>query len=290
MTDFSIEKFNPTVAELTTLAQSYENLSIDGIEDKEWYEMVKRAQLDLRDKRLFIVATMKNYRQEAIDFQKKVIEKEKELVAIIDGTEKALKIKREEIDELAKQEERKKILPARKDELERNGIVADDEYVLSLTSDQFNKFVMDKREENLLKKQKEIEEQQQQVLFDKRLNVLNSKAVFTPYLTKERIVSFTDEEFDAEVANLVKTKADIEEKAKADAEEKAIKAQQEKERQQQIDKEQQQAREKQAQEALEKDAKYKDWLDKYGYNTDGFMITTNGNEKTMRSKVSTFIM
>jgi hypothetical protein len=35
MTDFSIEKFNPTVAELTTLAQSYENLSIDGIEDKE---------------------------------------------------------------------------------------------------------------------------------------------------------------------------------------------------------------------------------------------------------------
>jgi hypothetical protein len=31
-------------------------------------------------------------------------------------------------------------------------------------------------------------------------------------------------------------------------------------------------------------------LKEHWYNADGFLITTNGNEKTMWSKVSTFIM
>jgi len=45
---------------------------------------VKKAQLDLRDKRVYIEKTLKEVRQKAIDFQKAVIQQEKDLVAIID--------------------------------------------------------------------------------------------------------------------------------------------------------------------------------------------------------------
>jgi len=35
---------------------------------------------ELRDKRVYITKTLKNYRQEAIDFQRAVLEHEKELI------------------------------------------------------------------------------------------------------------------------------------------------------------------------------------------------------------------
>jgi hypothetical protein len=45
---------------------------------------VKKAQLELRDKRVYIEKTLKEVRQKAFDFQKAVIQQEKDLVAIID--------------------------------------------------------------------------------------------------------------------------------------------------------------------------------------------------------------
>lgn len=157
--NFDIQKFNPTVAELTSLSNQYKGLKIAGIEDKDWYEKVKKAQLDLRDKRVHIEKTLKEVRQKAIDFQKAVIQQEKDLVAIIDGTEKELKAERSRIDELIKIEERKKVLPARKEELERCWILASDEQILAMNSDQFNQFVKDEVFKQLQEKQKKEEEE-----------------------------------------------------------------------------------------------------------------------------------
>lgn len=39
--NLQIENFNPTVAELTTLANRYNDLTIAGVDDKEGYEIVQ---------------------------------------------------------------------------------------------------------------------------------------------------------------------------------------------------------------------------------------------------------
>ena len=120
-------------------------------------------------------------RQSAIDYQKKVIEQEKELIEIIEGTEKKLKAERERIDNEIAIEKRKKILPERQAELARNFIVADDEFVLSLSSDEFNDFVLKKRQEMILEKEKAIEEEQ------KRLQKQKEEQELAQQREKERI-------------------------------------------------------------------------------------------------------
>jgi len=59
-------------------------LKINGVDDKAGYELVKKARLDLKEKRVLITKTGKAMREQALSFQKAVISKEKELVAIVE--------------------------------------------------------------------------------------------------------------------------------------------------------------------------------------------------------------
>ncbi len=145
--EFDINKFNPTVAELTALADEYCILSIAGIDDEEWYAKVKAAEKHLWERRRYVVATAKTWREDAISFQKKIINVEKELVGIVSETEQELKAMRKVIDDKKEMIKRKKALVTRREALLEKNIEATDEFILSLSFDEFTVWVKVKEEE-----------------------------------------------------------------------------------------------------------------------------------------------
>jgi len=288
--EFNLEKFNPTIAELTELADSYKWLEIAWIEDKEWYEIVKKAQLDLRDKRNYIQETLKKYRQDAIDFQKAVIKQENELVSIIEWTEQELKSKRKKIDDEIEIEKRKKILPDRRAELERNWIttnwlweILSDDYILDMDSNKFNEFVLRRRETMLLEKEQRLLEEQNKIKLADRKKRLAE--VWNITMSDWYILWYKDDEFDKRIEE----EKEIVKNAEKKAEDKLKLEQQqkeEKEKQRLIDEENTRKAE---QEKLQKKTKYQKWLKDNDYQPDDH-IANDWTTAILYRKISTFTL
>ena len=96
MDNLSLDQFNPKEAELVTMATNYKSLTINGIDDKQGYLEVSTARKHLAKTRVQISKDGKLLREEANAFQKKVIARERELIAIIEPVELELAAKEEE--------------------------------------------------------------------------------------------------------------------------------------------------------------------------------------------------
>jgi hypothetical protein len=83
-------------------------LKISGIEDKQGFKAVREARLTLKDARVQIQKDGKSLRENAIRFQKAVIEKENQLIDIIAPIEKELQQEEETYNSLVEQERLKK--------------------------------------------------------------------------------------------------------------------------------------------------------------------------------------
>src|SRR5690606_29779671 len=111
MQNLSIEQFSPKKAELVALVEKHKGLTIAGPEDKEGYAAVRAARIALKTARVEVQKKAKDLRSEAVKFQKGVLSLEKELVGIIEPTEKEYQQMELEIDdhfERLKEEEEKK--------------------------------------------------------------------------------------------------------------------------------------------------------------------------------------
>jgi colicin import membrane protein len=84
--------------ELIALANQYKDLTIAGINDKEGYKKANEARLILKKRRTKVENDAEALRANAVKFQKTVISREKQLVAIIAGVEGQLKSKVDAID------------------------------------------------------------------------------------------------------------------------------------------------------------------------------------------------
>jgi hypothetical protein len=83
-------------------------LKIVGLEDKAGFKAVREARLTLKDARVQIQKDGKSLRENAIRFQKAVIEKENQLIELIAPTEKELQQEEEFYNSLVEQERVKK--------------------------------------------------------------------------------------------------------------------------------------------------------------------------------------
>jgi len=212
MNKFTLDEFNPTVTELETLAKKHSWLKINWIWDGEGYENVKLAKKELQQKRLHITKTLKWFRQEAIIFQKAVIEQEKKLISIIEWTEKHLWSEKERVDEELKIEERRKVLPERMKLLSEKEIEACENDILKMDSNQFSSFVVNKTQEMLDRKEKLLEEERRKVEEEKKK------------IEDQKMAEQIKKEAEA------KAKEDLEEKILAEAEEKKREEEKEKAR------------------------------------------------------------
>ncbi len=148
----ALEKFDPTVAELTALVDQTKDLTAVDLKDKVQLEKVRTSRITLKKTRVQIEKFGKALRDDANKFASAVIKKEKELIGIISPEEDRLKAIEEEAEQLAIIEERREKLPARKERLAAlaDGVEVSDDDLLLMDSVQFeayyNNRVADKNE------------------------------------------------------------------------------------------------------------------------------------------------
>lgn len=158
MQELNIEKFDPLKAEITELVENIKK-TVASSSDATGYDLMKENKKVLQDKRIEMVARMKEERAGALKFQKGVIQLEKDLLAIISPVEDELKEKITKIDDKKKREERLEMLPERKEKLATIGIIEmHDDKILDMDEKKFAEFFVDEKMKYLEKKQEEIEE------------------------------------------------------------------------------------------------------------------------------------
>lgn len=151
MEEFAVIKFDPTVEQLTQMAEAVKNLTAADLTDDKQLELVKETRLQLRTARTTIEKQGKAMRDESNKYNKAVIARENELIAIIEPEEKRLKALEDEAALIKVRKAREELLPMRREALAVVGVTdLTDEALLDLDNDQFivflNKCTADKNE------------------------------------------------------------------------------------------------------------------------------------------------
>lgn len=268
----SIAKFDPMVAELQALVEGTKAIvSVDHSNPDEIKNITAKRK-EIRDKRKEIEDFGKSLRAGALSFQKAVIAKENEIVAIIEPEEKRLKGLEDEAKEKVEMESRAALLPARREKLAMlcDGIEASDEELLKLDPEEFTAYYNQRVGDKNAKDQAEIAKKQAEV--DRKQAEMDRK------------------EREAKIAEDARLRG-IEEAKKAEEtrrEEEKKHAEQEAERKE-IEAKQIADKEAKKKKDLEKQARYQAWLLDNEYEDNGeFLISDLGAEVFLYKKVSTF--
>ncbi len=256
METLDLEKFDPNAPALTALATAYKDLAIAGPDDKEGYQVVHAARLHLRDKRVLITKTGKALREEATAFAKKVIEKEKELIAIVEPVEIALQERQDAVDAEIEKRKRVALLPDRRTKCQSIELEASDDLLLSMDPAQFADFFNGKKEaylnakEDALRIERERIEHDAQLVLEERAREdrAREKAKLAEQREKDRLAEL--EKAKAEAAATERQRIEREAREKAERKEQEAKAKAEADAQARAD--------------LESRKKYQNWLKKHG--------------------------
>lgn len=168
MENLNLDQFNPTVAELTALANGYNDLTIASPDDKEGLKRVHDARMDLRSKRVAITKRGKELREEATAFRNKVIEHEKGLVAIVEPVEIRLENMEDAVNAELERRKRVALLPDRRAKLATIESEATDELLLSMDPEKFAAHFNAEKEAWLARKEAALKAEQERMDADKR--------------------------------------------------------------------------------------------------------------------------
>lgn len=274
--NLDLEQFNPTRAELQDLAEKYSKIEIKGVEDKIGYQLADEARKNLKRKRVEIEKKGKEMRDEAIKFQKAVISKEKEFVAIIEPIEIALQEKQNAIDWEIEKRKRLEFLPAKIERLAKINVLADEEEILKMDDQKFEVYFNEKHAEYLAEVERKQKEQQDKIdAENKRIE------------EEKRLAEIKEQ---ARIEAEKKAKQEIENvKLKAEKEKQALIDKQKREEEQKKKDEEEKARqEKEEQEALEKKKKYQKFLTDNNYNADTDKLFNTDDGVVLYRKMAEF--
>lgn len=307
--ELSIEKFNPTKAELLKVVKEYEWLEIKDINDIKGYEAVKLAKKDLVSRRNKIKNTGLELRSEANEFRSQVLNLEKDLLEVIQPLEVELKAKQDAIDEERLKIERLESLPERNEKLKEIEVEIPESELLEMNDAQFLEFFIDQKTEYLEKKsqeqkelaekqQREIQKQQEKLDEQKRLQEAKEQAEIEAKKEAERQRELDKEKFEFEKSE-IKRKAEEEKqrildeakekeenRKREEKEKEGQKAREEKEVKEKAEKEAKELADKKAR--LEKQKKYQKWLKDNGHNPETHVIKDEGDKIVLYLRVSSF--
>ena len=177
-----LQQFDPTTAELLAIVETTKNITATDLKDKTKLEIVKETRIKFMRARTSIVAIGKTLREDALAYQRKVLEKENELIGIIKPEEDRLKQIEIEAKNLLIREERLEKLPARKEKInaiDGRTAWANDKMLLEMDSVQFETFYNNCMAEHLQNLQfaiKEKEEREQEKLNAEKQALKKEKA------------------------------------------------------------------------------------------------------------------
>lgn len=136
----SMAEFQPAEATLRTLADKAKSVDTTNI------ALVHDTRIELRDTRIALTKKGKELRDGALQFQKAVIKKEKDLLAIITPEEERLDAIEMADKQKKEMELRRSELPSRKAALESiaDGIIVSDDFLLSIDDNDFNTYRLER--------------------------------------------------------------------------------------------------------------------------------------------------
>jgi hypothetical protein len=259
MESLNLDKFSPKKAELVTLTLEAAKVVINGPDDRAGYDFAQKVRIQLKNARVEIQKTGKALRADALAFQKAVIEKEKELVAIIEPSERDLEAKQNTINEAKEKAKRQLLLPERRAKLQEIAFTAEDDLLLGMDEGQFSEFLNQKKAEYLLEKERVMREEQERIDAERRL------------LEQQKLADEVQREHQLEL-----------EQARKGAEERT-------KREMQAAADELRKREEAAAAELAKDNVYQQFLKENGYSEamkDSFVIQRVPNKVTLYRKVA----
>jgi hypothetical protein len=278
-----ITQFDPTVADLQAIVAETKNITADDLTDKSQLKVVKETRIKLRDARVKITKKGKELREEANAFNKAVLSKEKELLAIVEPEEQRLKTIEDTAELLATIEIRKQILPTRHEALAKigDGIEATDAQLLEMDDAQFTEYriarIDAKQEADRVKleaEQRALDEEKVRIKREQEINEAIEEA-------KKHAAAEAEERAKREADERVR----IAEQAQADAERKTKEAEARAE-QERIEADE---RAKAENARLEKEKAYKKWLKDNSFDEHIMKLIDGGTEVKMYKLVATYI-
>lgn len=267
-----ITKFNPLEASLKKMASESKSITAKDFSDKDKMAIISRNRKELKNARIDLEKIGKMLRDPHTQFNRKVKEKEDELVEIIEPEEKRLKEIEDEAKRLEGIELRKQMLPIR---LERLSVIGDG---VNISDDDINIMDANQFESHINYRIAAKQEKERMALDAERAAIEKEKAEIARQKEIEAAKknAVQEERERAEQAEVVRKLK--EEQNKRDAEAKAI---QERERAEQEAKEEQ--------EKLDSEKKYQAFLSKHGYVDGGeFKIERTGNEVILYKKLGVY--
>lgn len=264
----NIEKFDPTQLELTKMVA--ESKSITELSDPL---VIRTMRLDLKNARVSITKKGKELREDAIAYQKAVLAKEKELVAIIEPEEERLA----GIEELAKKrkeaEDRVNLLPMRRARIAELSITEEvtDEFLCTLDTVGFqewtNTVVAAQNEAKRLEleaKEREVKEAEARIAREKELKEREEKAREEEKVNAEKRAKEAAEKAEKDKQEAIEAVRREEAQKAADAEKKRLTAIEE----EKMKKAEEAKRLKEETEKREADERYRKWLADNGATPD----------------------
>lgn len=203
MPNLNLEEFNPTVAELTKLASESEGLTIAGLDDLEGYNRVKEARITLKNTRCEIERVGKKMRSDALAFQKAVIKKQNDLIAIIEPVEKDLERQQKMIDIEKTMAVRRKHLPEKMARLKAIGVEVSDDLILSMDDHEFSEFLVARKAELLDAREAELKAKEEAIAEAERVEAIKEQGRQEVIARQEQ--SYKDEAVQAGLALQDKT-------------------------------------------------------------------------------------
>jgi len=94
-----LQAYNTTDAAIAKIRQDYMALTIAGMEDKEGYDRVHVARMDVKNRRVQVSKKGKELREDAVKFQKAVIAEEKRIIDLMAPIEDHLAEEESRVDE-----------------------------------------------------------------------------------------------------------------------------------------------------------------------------------------------
>lgn len=199
-----LKAFETRKAELIALRDEVDGLDITSIEDKASIKQVGEARKKLKNARVEIEKEGKSMRDPLTQINKTISTKEKELVDIIEPTEKKLAAKekwvKEETERIEREAEEaeKQRIQKRIDRLAQYGYAIDINLLTGITDEQFEKVVADakvlwEKEEAAKVEQKRHEEEERERIAKERKELEELRA---KQAEAERVLREKQEEMD----------------------------------------------------------------------------------------------
>lgn len=292
MQNLNIAEFDPLKAEISALVENIKT-TVASSTGASGYELMKENKKVLQQKRKATVDLLKEKREASNAYSKGIIAIEKDLLGIIASVEDDLDEKIKAIDNAKKREERKAMLPERREQLASIEEELTDDQILDMDEKAFAQYFTDHRLAYLEAKQAKIDAEAKRIenekkeaavaLYNKRKDMLipywsalhiDHRSADFSELSEESFVIMLNEAKEKFEADEKIRLAGIKEQAEKDAKAKADKAAQDA-----IDAENARLeQEKKDQKNLERQKRYKQFLVDNGVtaeNKDDFFLKNN---------------